>query len=146
MELEAFVSSTLIQIARGVHAAQAAVRELGGFVNPAVQYAKVPEGYVGHAEGLPTYRVDFDVAVTAGTQKGTDAGIGVRVASIIDAKAGGKSSKAEETVSRIRFTVPVALPIDETSLQNKRQADEKRKAQQDAVIEQRRNRGGLGRL
>lgn len=139
MELEAFISTTLIQIARGVHVAQEEVRKYGGYVNPALTYSHRPEGFVGHAEGLPTYQISFDVAVTAGSQKATAAGIGVRVASLVDASAGGKSGKLEETVSRIRFSVPMALPIDEQSMKRKQQATADKKARDDAMI-----RGRIG--
>jgi hypothetical protein len=102
MDLKTFVSTTLVQIVEGVADAirQVSERKIAGAINP------MPEDYLrGQAKD-----VQFDVAVTVTDTSEGSAGAGIKVASFIE--IGGKGSKAttSEAVSRIQFSVPVAVP------------------------------------
>jgi len=116
MELSEFVKQSLTQIVGGVKASQDDIRSQGGFVNPAV-FASSPGnegathfGSVG--DGQNVLLVDFDVAVTITDTIEGGVGGKLSVASFFKVEAGGKGSTASEAISRIRFKVPLALPVD----------------------------------
>lgn len=98
MNIDDFIKSTLVQIVRGVEHASRDVDDEsdGGRVNP-----YMPRGR-GMAAPIP---IEFDIAVTV--SESAEAGGGISVMGI-----GAKAGLATESssVSRIKFTVPVALP------------------------------------
>jgi hypothetical protein len=108
MNLQTFVKETLCQILSGVRdaqlelekAAEAAAgtpqRGTRGKVNPIVLGGKAED-------------VDFDVALTV--TEGTDSkgGIGV-VAGVFALGSQGSSKASEQSVSRVKFSVPIELP------------------------------------
>src|SRR3970040_1281168 len=117
MHLDEFVKATLVQIVRGVHDAQEAVRDLGGIVNPATLGASPNAGsYFATVDNMHhVFLVDFDVAVEVSESTGTNAEAGLSVASFAKLGAGGKSANSNSTSNRIAFKVPLALPIDKAS-------------------------------
>jgi hypothetical protein len=141
MDLKDFVASTLTQITQGVSEAQSVVRSSGGLVNPAMTGVVNRESYFGSVEtGQHVFLVDFDVAVVASEATGTHAGAKLEVASILSLGVGGKSDAATQSTSRIKFKVPIALPVDAEA---KRALDERlrrEQAESDAAIA-RHNRG-----
>lgn len=144
MELKDFIATSLKEIVAGVKTAQDEIREQGGYVNPATSIYQRPETFIGVTDSnLHVYRIDFDVAVTAASGKKTGASLGVQVASLIDAKLGGQSDAQRQTISRIRFSVPIALPVDQTSVEKKKAGDAQRKQQQDQAIHASRSRGSF---
>lgn len=102
MELQQFIHDTLVGIARGVADAKASLVPYEASVNP------VPKG----ARDLVDQPVAFDVAVTAGESTEGKAEGGIKVMSV-GIGGGGSHAKASETVSRIQFTLRVALPRTE---------------------------------
>ena len=102
MDLDEFIKSTITQIVTGVHAASGAVAVIDptAFVNPR-------STVTNHSDPV---EVKFDVAVTVAGKSEGSAGGKIKVWSVLE--AGGKSQQAHEheTVSRISFLVPVALP------------------------------------
>jgi len=118
MELKDFIAGTLVQIVEGVHAAQAQVEALGGNVNPYEQYKSE---YGQSLTRGATQSVGFDVAITAEENTASKEGIGVVVAAIALGKRNEKSDSAS-SVSRVQFTVPLALP-DGKNLYKSRPAD-----------------------
>ena len=110
MELKEFVTAVLQQITDGVVDAQKA----GIFVNPRKKYHGVKQNFYytidgeNYEESLQT--VDFEVGLT--NEVGSGGGkIGVSWASIIsfDVNGGGKTSNS--SVTRIRFSIPMLLPV-----------------------------------
>jgi len=98
MKLEDFISETLNQIVAGVKTAQEHTKGTGAKINP--------------SHGRPSTNpqpVDFDVAVT--TTEGTNkkGGLGVFVYGIGIGAQGAKDI-SNQSISRIRFQVPVQLP------------------------------------
>jgi hypothetical protein len=101
MKLQEFVKETLLAVINGVGEAQDALGERGGEVNP---YTRgTPKGLLYGSKELQY--VDFDVAVTV--VESTEASAGITVLGI-----GGKGALSESTnsVSRIKFRVPIGLP------------------------------------
>lgn len=117
MNLEEFVSLSLIQIVNGMIKADEALEACGAAVNPlevaytdkhkpAAQYAK------GKSESgrYPIIeKVEFDVVVRATTESETKGGIGIAVGAINLGNL-GQSGSQDSSESRIKFSVPVLMP------------------------------------
>lgn len=131
MDLKEFVQISLTQIAEGVRGAQEAVHSQGGFVNPPVYTSGRNEAHFGSMpDGQNIFLVDFDVAVTVSEEKGTAAAAKLKVASVFTLGGDRKSSGSEEYSNRLRFKVPLALPVDPDA----KQQMQTRQSQQDAQI------------
>jgi hypothetical protein len=108
MDLKDFVTKTVLQILDGVREAASTVdQEAGMRVNP-------------HYKGQPPQKastpIDFDVAVTV---RETDGSAGGGRISVMGLGVGGEitSEVGTESVTRVRFKVPVQLPgnhVDES--------------------------------
>lgn len=116
MDLQDFVTQTLVQITKGVEKAQTELSSIGAVVNPQMKsYLKQTEGgfaafgWPKDGEGRAVLLVQFDVAVTAEKGKHTKGGIGV-VAGIIGLGSQGASDQTDSNVSRIKFGIPLMLP------------------------------------
>lgn len=111
MELKEFVTGVLVDIVEGIRAAQKGVGSDDAEVSPEMDHRQVASGWKGlndrHAR--PVHVVEFDVAVAAAEGSGTKGGIGV-VVGIFALGTRAESSAANETVSRVRFSVPLRLP------------------------------------
>ncbi|MGH7682535.1 MAG: hypothetical protein ACRENN_11195 [Candidatus Eiseniibacteriota bacterium] len=111
IDLEDFVSQTLVQISKGVLAAQREVAEIGGAINPPL-YNLQGTGKVSAASNIMADFVDFDVAVSATETKSLEGGAKAHVW-VASAGGVGTSTSSNEATSRVRFKVPVVFPIDE---------------------------------
>lgn len=105
MELQTFIAQTLLAIVNGVHEAQTAISGSSrrGYIVPI-------RSHNSHAKEQD---VEFDVAVTVAAGSGLDGKSGFQLkVPVIQIGAGieGKSSESESKTSRVRFTVPVAMP------------------------------------
>lgn len=113
VELKEFVSFSLTQIVDGVVEAQKQAETNGAAINPRVtdQSAAVhrPGRLRPDIGGAPVKDIQFDVAVTITESEKTDAKAGI---SIFSAKLVGElgGDSATESASRLRFSVPLALP------------------------------------
>ena len=107
MNLEDFIATTLTQIIGGVRRAQTETKDAnGGGVNP--RPSSIPHNLP--RKGMnPLQTVHFDVAVTASESSSISAGGGIRVLAI---ELGTRANTGDEasSVTRIRFSVPIALP------------------------------------
>jgi hypothetical protein len=115
MELKDFVRTSLIDIATGVEEATAEVTRLGGVLNPSHRHMPGATT-VGRPHGLvPVQEVHFDVAVTASKAEGSEAKAGIEVVGIsLGLGVKGRTDSEATSVSRLRFSVPVALPSKAT--------------------------------
>ena len=112
MNIEDFVRETLVQITNGVVQAQRQLDKSGALVNPHMRVI-LKEHSIGQAEmhaGEVVSLVEFDVAVRATEGKETKGGIGV-VAGVISLGSAGKSDSSSGSESRIKFSVPLLLPV-----------------------------------
>jgi hypothetical protein len=115
MELKEFVSRTLTQLIAGVKDAQAEAKTMDAHVNPHLMKNEVtgkepriiiPIGNIAQ----PIFLVDFDVAITASEGSSAKGGLGIFVSSVgIGGQGESKSTSSQE--SRIRFVVPISLPL-----------------------------------
>ena len=106
MNLEDFVATGLEQVVRGIQRAQTAVGT-DARINPQVEGH--PPTQVDRYTGTRLQDIEFDVAVTVtdGTQSGASLSVGVPW---VKAGVKGGSEQSQSAVSRIKFSVPVALP------------------------------------
>lgn len=122
MELQQFIKETIIQIVAGVTEADEAIKGSGAAVNPPNVFCPAaPENPYGaqmspadNGFGRIVEAVSFDIAVTTGKGKGTEGGIGVRVAGIALGSS-GESSTTSGSESRVQFRVPVRLPLSKNA-------------------------------
>jgi hypothetical protein len=128
MELKEFVESTLLNIVEGVYSARTKVRQSpaagdGAEVSPYLISHEGGQIPLGNGNGYAQL-VDFDLALTVTedkSAKGTSSSK-VTVLSLPVADAGVDESSGTQTVHRIRFKVPVALPRSRDSGRERRQA------------------------
>lgn len=118
MELQEFISGTLIQIARGIEDAAVKLKDSKAIVNPrnVAVASEEKSGVYGFVNAHKPYykavqKIEFDVAVTASQEKETKGGIGIMV-SCITLGSQGRSEAVNSSVSRIKFCVPMVLPME----------------------------------
>jgi hypothetical protein len=109
VDLKEFVSQTLTQIMEGVREAQSASTH-GGVVSPTLNHFGKLSEVVQTDTGHFAHMVDFDVALTVEQGSGTKGGIGLVVGPVTLGST-GQSSAQNSSVSRVKFRVPVVLPI-----------------------------------
>ncbi len=116
MNLEEFISQALVQVARGMKKAEEGLESAGSIVNPREVSVSTTDG--GKIYGYITKTgtslraiqlVEFDVAVTVTEGKETKGGIGV-VMGAVALGSSGKSDTHNSSISRLRFSIPIALP------------------------------------
>jgi len=119
MELQTFITTTLVQIARGIEDAAKQLEGTKAVVNPRNVHAVEGKGasVYGYLNTQKQFfkvvqKIDFDVAVTAERGTETKGGIGIHVGSI-GVGSQGKTEKANSSVSRISFSVPMVLPMED---------------------------------
>ena len=126
MELQDFIQNSLVQIARGIEKAAIELKDSKAIVNPRrVDTRTVKDDHIyGYINTDPRKRffkvvqkIDFDVAVTAEKSKETKGGMGISVGSITVGTQ-GRSENTGSTVSRIRFSVPMLLPMEDAPHDN----------------------------
>ena len=104
MELKDFVKQSLLDIFDAVQEASAEVSKepRRGAIVP---LWGGPEHLSSHEQSIK-----FDVAVTATSKKRGETGGGIKVFSFADLTAGGSLEAQEKAISRVTFSIPVALP------------------------------------
>jgi hypothetical protein len=107
LELRHFITESLKQIVGGVVDAQGYVQEKGGSINPGVN--GLPNRSWEMQTGTHVQEVDFDVAVTATEDREMKGGIGA-LAGFLALGSQGKTDKSNIALTRLRFTIPIALP------------------------------------
>ncbi|MEP3477978.1 MAG: hypothetical protein ABJZ55_01910 [Fuerstiella sp.] len=104
MELDRFIENALLDIVRGVQAAQRQT-DKGTIVPP---IATVPDAVKAGLTALQS--VEFDVVIRVDDQKGSEAKISV-LAGWMGGSVAGNSSQGSGNETRMRFKVPVQLPM-----------------------------------
>jgi hypothetical protein len=100
VELKMFVADALRQIVEGIAHAQDLTANSNARINPPG---------VGTQGALLIQMVEFDVAVTVNEDSTKKGGVGV-VAGVFGIGAQGQSSTSNQSVSRIKFAVPILFP------------------------------------
>jgi len=109
MELKDFIETALTQLIEGVNSASKFAKSNGAEINPASLKGELNGGYNANRKVAD---IKFDIAIAVSEGTGTKAGISV-LGGAINLGAGGESKAENSVVSRIQFTVPIALPKQE---------------------------------
>ena len=116
MELKDFVSQSIVQICDGV--ADARRQKGADVVNPGISMRISDKdlhnrGNLVAERGRIIREIEFDVAVTTSEGTKTKGAIGILVAGL-GLGSQGQTDKASGSVSRIKFSVPIAFsPMDQ---------------------------------
>ena len=120
MELKQFIKSSIQSI---VNATKELIEENAEhriYINPAVHSINKSEGYVSYHDGFAKITtIEFDVAVTEGTERQGGGGLKVDVAAF-KVGADGTAGSSYENASRIKFAVGIVLPHTKGPPNNKR--------------------------
>jgi hypothetical protein len=108
MDLKDFIKQTLEQIVEGVVEAQSSIQNLGANINP-VNFPYTKESKFNHSKFSLPQDVIFDIALTSTEKNGSSEGVGVFLGSINLGKK-NDGSVEEVAITKVRFTVPLALP------------------------------------
>lgn len=115
IDLQTFIKSSLVQIMEGCKEAQNELEDSHARIcprieHPFLEHSNITNFALGETE---THRlvqtIDFDVAVTATEESATKGGIGV-LSAFVGAKMEGESGRGLESISRLKFSVPVCYP------------------------------------
>ena len=107
MDLKEFTKQTLIQIVEGVNDANVALQDSGAYItNESLSNSKGPCLFY---KKLNVIEVDFDVAITATESEGSNGGASLKVASFINVGGGVDTKTENQTISRIKYTLPLVL-------------------------------------
>ena len=111
MQLETFISETLNSIISGIKGSQDFASKSGAIINPVKHPTSTHTPNYHHTSGgVVNYtKIDFDIAVSAASEKDSSIGGGIKVLSV-GISGDTKSKDKDETVSRISFSVDVVLP------------------------------------
>lgn len=115
MKLEDFITDTLTQIINGVQKAQEYAKENGAKVNPSNITMRPGAGnptYWDNYNSIPGQAIEFDISVTTHDEGQTEGKAGVFVA-FLKAGVSGKETTENIATNRIKFTIPVFLPIQQ---------------------------------
>ncbi len=112
MDIKDFIKESLNQIVEGISEANKALKEQGAYIPTRMV---VGDGvWVTLDKETNTTRnfmkVDFDLAITITQSDNIKATGGLSIASIFNAGAESEDSNRNEEVSRIKYTIPLALP------------------------------------
>ena len=112
MQLDTFITETLISIIKGVNNAQDFAKQNGSRINP-IRFNAPDEQYVFFSEEegkKPLSIISFDVAVSISKSDEDKIGGGIKVLSF-DLSGKTKSTNQNEVVSRIKFDIGAVLPF-----------------------------------
>ncbi len=116
MDLKEFTKQALIQIAEAVNESNASISNIGAFVVSSNANNISNRMWANDKSGLPHASIDveFDIAVTATNEEGSKAGM-LAVASILNLGASSEDKTAHQEISRIKFSIPLALPVESSA-------------------------------
>lgn len=117
MELREFISTSLKEIILAVHDVQndIDVKDSKGLINPICYGDTAKLRHIDtNDDRLYIEEIEFDVAVTATSGKETKGGIAV-FGGALALGSQGKSDSASGVVSRLRFSIPIAMPVSHPS-------------------------------
>ncbi|ABA90285.1 hypothetical protein Pcar_3050 [Syntrophotalea carbinolica DSM 2380] len=121
MDLKDFIKETIKDISEAISESNSELSSFGTIVNPKDVHPTDKKvdvyGFLLKKDESADYRrpvhlVNFDIAVSSTTKKDGKEGIGVNVVGIKLGKDGGHADESNMS-SKLRFSIPVALPVGE---------------------------------
>jgi len=112
MDVEQFIHQTLRKIVSGVEAAQESMKRQRATICPPLRnYSK--ETSYSALNDQPVQVVEFDIAVTVTEGTNNKTGGALTVAAVVGVGHSRQKEQQNQTVSRVKFSVPVMLPMSE---------------------------------
>lgn len=114
MDIKDFIKESLLQIVDGITEANKALESKGasipttGVAGEGVWWTLIKEGNDRHTKHA--MRIDFDLAVTISQSDNFKAGGGISIASLVNTKTSVENISQSESISRIKYTIPLELP------------------------------------
>lgn len=110
MELNDFITKTLIQISQGICSAQVEIGKMGGIVNPAVTTNNRGEQFLALQHNQPLIKdINFDISVAVEDEK-TAINEGKINISVLGADTSKETVSSNQHVHKIHFSIPVLFP------------------------------------
>lgn len=106
MDLKEFTKQTLVQIVEGVAEANA---ELSNGAYIPYHVPNNSKGRYIYDDGANVVDVDFDVAITATESEGANGSGGLKVVSFLNIGGAVESKTENQTISRVKYTLPLVL-------------------------------------
>ncbi|WP_155931629.1 trypco2 family protein [Methylopila sp. 73B] len=102
MEIKDFIKEAIIQVQQGVREAGDYLRKNDGrgLINPVWTKEKYHEDLIRN--------IDFDIAITATTEKKGSAGLKIPGLAV---DLGASAGRENQTANRIKFSLPIIFPI-----------------------------------
>ncbi len=116
MELKQFIKGVLSDVAGAIKESQDEIKN-GIVINPG--QITNNGGYEGRC--FMANNIDFDVAISATTDK--EKGIGINV---LSSTIGGKKNNETSEVTRIKFSIPVLYPMPQLTKDNEKTSEKPR--------------------
>lgn len=114
MELKEFIKTALTQISQGVTEAQQELESSDMIINPSgLATNSKGDKYLRTNGWRYVQNIEINVGVTAIENEGGKAGIGI-VTGLFSGGAQTSADNSNQTVSTIKFDIPVALPSSPT--------------------------------
>lgn len=115
MELKEFITETLSQIIDGVSEVQERYKDRNILISPDdIQgskgnlYIDDEDKYTGYTKMTRVQSIDMDIAISVTEKDGNKAGIGI--AKFINAGVSTENTQQNESISKIKFSIPIVLP------------------------------------
>jgi hypothetical protein len=112
MNVKDFVEATLIQIVEGINAASAKIKDSGVIISPLHIRGAHSALVIDYETDSMVNLIEFDIAITVNETDKAQGGAGISIAGI---HLGGKveSANINQTVSRVKFMIPMKLKSDQ---------------------------------
>jgi hypothetical protein len=114
MDLKEFVKETIVQVVNGIADANAALSSDTAFVASSNIQTDNNFKYTTDKNGCKHYvtDVDFDVAITVQNSKTQGGGVYITVPVLGEIGGKGSRENTNASISRIKFSLPLALPTE----------------------------------
>lgn len=110
MDIKEFIENTLVQIVQGVNCANGKLMDTGAKIS-SKDIGAIREGTTFNKQtGDLVNLIEFDVAVTVSERDIANGGAGIKIAGFINIGGDLQNENANQSVSRIKFSVPLSLP------------------------------------
>lgn len=108
MELKNFIKDVIVEVFEGVKEAQSTIKEDGSVINPYDWYNPNFQKEDAFAV-LEKTHIEFEVAITVSDSTESKGRIGIYIGNM-GVGAQGKNSSGNESISKIKFSIPVKYP------------------------------------
>lgn len=111
MDLKNFIKATILDISDSIKELSDEITN-GAIINPTIPSPIATKSILYDNKNRLVERIDFDIAVSTSESTEINGKLGGCI-TVLSAKAGANTMSQGEVVSRINFSIPVALPVTE---------------------------------